>query len=151
MVPEIVDYHMPAYGIFHNLVFVSIRKQYPGQAWKVMNALWGLGLMSLAKVIVVLDHDVNVQDPQEAWWVALNHIDPERDVRFTMGPVDVLDHSSRAFTYGSKMGIDATTKWKEEGFTRPWPRRIVMDPETKARVDAMWQKLGIPLPPAGRL
>ncbi|MBI3983606.1 MAG: menaquinone biosynthesis decarboxylase [Gemmatimonadetes bacterium] len=142
-VPEIVDYHMPAYGIFHNLVFVSIHKQFPGQAWKVMNALWGMGLMSLAKVIVVLDRDVNVQDPDEAWWVALNHIDPQRDIRFTMGPIDVLDHAARAFTYGSKMGIDATTKWKEEGFDREWPRRIVMDDETKRRVDAMWAELGI--------
>ena len=106
-VPEIVDYHMPAAGIFHNLVFVSIDKQYPGQAYKVMNALWGQGLMSLAKVLVVVDKEVNVRDPDEAWWVALNNIDPERDVRFTMGPMDVLDHSSRAFTYGSKMGIDA--------------------------------------------
>jgi 4-hydroxy-3-polyprenylbenzoate decarboxylase len=144
-VPEIVDYHMPAPGIFHNLVFVSIDKQYPGQAYKVMNALWGQGLMSLAKVIVVLDQDVNVQDPDEAWWVTLNHIDPERDVRFTMGPIDVLDHSSRAFTYGSKMGIDATRKWPEEGFTREWPRRIEMDASTRARVDAMWAKLGINL------
>jgi 4-hydroxy-3-polyprenylbenzoate decarboxylase len=142
-VPEIVDYHMPAPGIFHNLVFVSIDKQYPGQAWKVMNALWGMGLMSLAKVIVVLDRDVNVQDPDEAWWVALNHIDPQRDVRFTMGPIDVLDHASRAFTYGSKMGIDATRKWKEEGFDRDWPGRILMDDETKASVDAMWEELGI--------
>jgi 4-hydroxy-3-polyprenylbenzoate decarboxylase len=142
-VPEIVDYHMPAPGIFHNLVFVSIDKQYPGQAWKVMNALWGMGLMSLAKVIVVVDRDVNVQDPDEAWWVALNHIDPERDIRFTMGPIDVLDHASRAFTYGSKMGIDATKKWKEEGFDRDWPRRIEMDAATKARVDAMWSELGI--------
>ncbi len=144
-VPEIVDYHMPAYGIFHNLVFVSIDKQYPGQAYKVMNALWGMGLMSLAKLIVVLDRDVNVRNAEEAWWVALNHIDPERDVRFTMGPIDVLDHASRAFTYGSKMGIDATRKWKEEGFDREWPARIVMDEETKARVDAMWEDLGIPL------
>jgi 4-hydroxy-3-polyprenylbenzoate decarboxylase len=146
-VPEIVDYHMPAAGIFHNLVFVSIDKQYPGQAFKVMNALWGMGLMSLAKVIVVLDREVDVQDPEEAWWVALNHIDPERDIRFTMGPIDVLDHSSRAFTYGSKMGIDATTKWKEEGFDRDWPARIEMDPETKARVDAVWGELGIRLTP----
>lgn len=144
-VPEIVDYHMPAPGIFHNLVFVSIDKQYPGQAWKVMNALWGMGLMSLAKVIVVLDKDVNVRDPDEAWWVTLNHIDPKRDVRFTMGPIDVLDHASRAFTYGSKMGIDATTKWKEEGFDRDWPTRIVMDTATKAKVDTMWEELGIPL------
>ena len=141
--PEIVDYHMPAEGIFHNLVFVSIDKQYPGQAYKVMNGLWGQGLMSLAKVIVVVDKDVNVRDPQEAWWVALNNIDPERDTRFTRGPIDVLDHSSRAFTYGSKMGIDATRKWKEEGFERDWPDRIVMDDETRRRVDAMWRELGI--------
>jgi 4-hydroxy-3-polyprenylbenzoate decarboxylase len=143
--PEVVDYHMPAEGIFHNLVFVSIDKQYPGQAFKVMNGLWGQGLMSLAKVIVVVDRDVNVRDPKEAWWVALNNIDPERDVRFTMGPIDVLDHSSRAFTYGSKMGIDATKKWKEEGFSRDWPDRIVMDAATKTRVDAMWKELGIEL------
>jgi 4-hydroxy-3-polyprenylbenzoate decarboxylase len=144
-VPEIVDYHMPAPGIFHNLVFVSIDKQYPGQAYKVMNALWGAGLMSLAKVIVVLDKEVNVQDPDEAWWVALNNIDPERDVRFSMGPMDVLDHSSRAFTFGSKMGIDATRKWPEEGFTREWPRLITMDEATKQRVDQIWNKLGINL------
>jgi 4-hydroxy-3-polyprenylbenzoate decarboxylase len=144
-VPEIVDYHMPAPGIFHNLVFVSIDKQYPGQAYKVMNALWGQGLMSLAKVLVVVDKEVNVRDPDEAWWIALNNIDPERDVRFTMGPVDVLDHASRAFTFGSKMGIDGTRKWKEEGFSREWPRLITMDGATKQRVDAIWPELGIHL------
>jgi 4-hydroxy-3-polyprenylbenzoate decarboxylase len=144
-IPEIVDYHMPAPGIFHNLVFVSIDKQYPGQAYKVMNALWGQGLMSLAKVLVIVDKEVNVQDPDEAWWIALNNIDPERDVRFTMGPIDVLDHSSRAFTYGSKMGIDATRKWKEEGFDREWPELMTMDGETKRRVDEMWGNLGINL------
>ncbi|HEX6536922.1 MAG TPA: menaquinone biosynthesis decarboxylase [Gemmatimonadaceae bacterium] len=142
-IPEIVDYHMPAEGIFHNLVFVSIDKQYPGQAYKVMNALWGQGLMSLAKVLVVVDKDVNVRDPREAWWVALNHIDPERDARFTMGPVDVLDHASRTFTYGSKLGLDATRKWPEEGFSREWPKRIEMDEDTKRRVDAMWDRLGL--------
>jgi 4-hydroxy-3-polyprenylbenzoate decarboxylase len=142
-IPEIVDYHMPAEGIFHNLVFVSIDKQYPGQAYKVMNAMWGQGLMSLAKVIVVVDKEVNVRNVQEAWWVALNHIDPERDVRFSMGPIDVLDHSSRAFTYGSKMGIDATRKWPEEGFTRNWPKLIEMDSATKRQVDEMWSKLGL--------
>jgi 4-hydroxy-3-polyprenylbenzoate decarboxylase len=144
--PEVVDYHMPAYGIFHNLVFVAIDKQYPGHAFKVMNGLWGQGLMSLAKVLVVLDRDVNVRDPDEAWWVALNHIDPERDVRFTMGPVDVLDHASRAFTFGSKMGIDATRKWPEEGFAREWPDRIVMDEATRRKVDEKWASLGIHLP-----
>lgn len=142
-VPEVVDYHMPSEGIFHNLVFVSIDKQYPGQAYKVMNAMWGQGLMSLAKVLVVVDKEVNVRNPHEAWWVALNNIDPERDTRFTMGPVDVLDHSSRAFTYGSKMGIDATRKWPEEGFTRNWPKVIKMDDDTRAKVDAMWPSLGI--------
>jgi 4-hydroxy-3-polyprenylbenzoate decarboxylase len=148
--PEIVDYHMPAEGIFHNLVFVSIRKQYPGQAYKVMHALWGQGLMSLAKVIVVVDEWVDVRNPQEAWWVALNNIDPQRDVTFTMGPVDVLDHASRAFTYGSKMGIDATKKMPEEGFTRSWPAVIEMAPEVKAKVDAMWPRLGLGPLPTGR-
>ena len=144
-VPEIVDYHMPAAGIFHNLVFVSIDKQYPGQAYKVMNALWGQGLMSLAKVLVIVDSEIDVRNPDEAWWAALNNIDPERDVRFTMGPVDVLDHASRAFTYGSKMGIDGTRKWPEEGFTREWPDVIEMDAATKGRVDELWPKLGIRL------
>jgi 4-hydroxy-3-polyprenylbenzoate decarboxylase len=144
--PEIVDYHMPAYGIFHNIVFVSIDKKYPGQAWKVMNGMWGAGLMSLAKVLVVVDKWVNVRDPDEAWWVALNNIDPERDTRFTLGPVDVLDHSSRAFTFGSKMGIDATRKLPEEGFAREWPDVIVMDEATRSAVDAKWASLGIRLP-----
>ena len=142
-IPEIVDYHMPPEGIFHNLVFVSIDKQYPGQAYKVMNALWGQGLMSLAKVLVILDKEVNVQNEKQAWWIALNNIDPERDVRFTMGPMDVLDHSARAFTYGSKMGIDATRKWPEEGFTRNWPKLIEMDEATKRKVDAIWSRLGL--------
>ena len=141
--PEIVDYHMPAEGGFHNLVFVSIDKKYPGHAYKVMNALWGAGLMSLAKVLVVVDKDINVRNVSETWWAALNHIDPERDVRFTMGPVDVLDHSSRAFSYGSKMGIDATRKLPEEGFTRQWPKVISMDAATRARVDGFFDSLGI--------
>jgi 4-hydroxy-3-polyprenylbenzoate decarboxylase len=141
--PEVVDYHMPAVGIFHNLVFVSIDKQYPGQAYKVMHALWGQGLMSLSKVLVIVDHDVNVQDADECWWVALNNIDPQRDIEFARGPVDVLDHASTHFTFGSKMGIDATRKWPEEGFTREWPDRIVMDEDTRRTVDAIWNDLGI--------
>jgi len=142
-IPEIRDYHMPAEGIFHNLVFVSIKKEYPGQAYKVMNALWGQGLMSLAKVLVIVDEWVNVRDPQEAWWVALNNIDPQRDARFSMGPIDVLDHSSRTFTYGSKLGIDATKKLPEEGFAREWPGLILMDDATKRRVDELWPTLGL--------
>src|SRR5687767_12619482 len=134
---------MPREGTFHNLVLVSIDKQYPAETYKVMNALRGQGLMSLAKLIIVVDKHVNVRNRQEAWWIALNNIDPERDARFTMGPVDVLDHSSRAFTYGSKMGIDATRKWPEEGFTREWPRLIEMDADTRNRVTAMWASLGL--------
>ncbi len=142
-VPEIVDYHMPAVGIFHNLVFISIDKQYPGQAFKVMHAMWGQGLMALSKVLVVVDKEVDVQNPDEVWWIALNNIDPQRDVEFARGPMDVLDHASRSFTFGSKMGIDATRKWPEEGFTREWPDRIEMDDATKQRVDEMWKELGI--------
>lgn len=143
--PEVVDMHMPAEGIFHNLVFVSIRKEFPGHAYKVMHGLWGQGLMSLAKVIVVVDDWVDVQDIQQAWWVALNHIDPERDVLFSRGPIDVLDHASRGFTFGSKMGIDGTRKMPEEGFDRWWPPVIEMDAETRAAVDGMWGELGISL------
>jgi 4-hydroxy-3-polyprenylbenzoate decarboxylase len=142
-IPEIVDYHMPAEGIFHNLVFVSIRKEYPGQAFKVMNALWGQGLMSLAKVLVIVDEWVNVRNKEEAWWVALNNIDPQRDSRFSMGPMDVLDHSSRTFTYGSKIGLDGTRKLPEEGFTRDWPKVIEMDPAVKRKIDALWPRLGL--------
>lgn len=141
--PEIVDYHMPPEGVFHNLVFVSIRKEYPGHAWKVMNGMWGMGLMSLAKVIVVVDEGIDVRNVPEAWWYTLANIDPERDVRFTKGPVDDLDHASQNPSYGSKMGIDGTRKWPEEGFTRPWPKIIEMDDEVKARVDRIWEKLGI--------
>lgn len=142
-VPEIIDYHMPAAGVFHNLVFVSIDKQYPGQAFKVMHALWGQGLMSLSKVLVVVDKDVDVQNVDETWWVTLNNIDPKRDVEFARGPVDVLDHASQHFSYGSKMGIDATRKWSEEGFAREWPDRIAMDAGTKERIDGLWNSLGI--------
>ena len=144
--PEIVDYHMPPEGVFHNLVFVSIRKEFPGHAWKVMNGLWGMGLMSLAKVIVVVDEGIDVQNTAEAWWYALGNIDPERDVRFTRGPVDDLDHSSQHPSFGSKMGIDGTRKLAEEGFTRRWPDLIEMDAGTKAKVDAIWDRLGLPRP-----
>jgi 4-hydroxy-3-polyprenylbenzoate decarboxylase len=95
---------------------------------------------------VIVDDWVDVQNVQEAWWVALNNIDPERDARFTMGPMDVLDHSSRAFTYGSKIGLDATRKLPEEGFAREWPAVIEMSDDVKKRVDEKWARLGIPGP-----
>ncbi len=141
--PEIVDFHMPFVGIFHNLVLVSIDKQYPGHARKVMHALWGLGQAMVTKVIVVVDRGVNVRDYAEVTWKALNHIDPQRDIEFVLGPVETLDHASRLPKYGSKMGVDATKKWPEEGFTRPWPDEIVMDPRIKALVDRRWAEYGL--------
>ena len=142
--PEIVDVAMPAEGIFHNLMIVSIRKSYPGHARKIMSAIWSLGQAMFTKVLVVVDHDVNVQNFREVVWKALCAIDPERDVQFVMGPMDTLDHSARMQDFGSKMGIDATRKWESEGFRRPWPDEIVMNEETKKRVDAMWSSLGLP-------
>jgi 4-hydroxy-3-polyprenylbenzoate decarboxylase len=141
--PEIVDIHMPFEGIFHNLMLVSIRKSYPGHARKVMNAIWSLGQAMFTKCVVVVDEDVNVQDPREVVWKALNHIDPERDIQFVLGPVDSLDHASRLPNFGSKMGVDATRKWPSEGFARPWPDELRMDPRVKALVDGKWGKLGI--------
>ena len=141
--PEIRDVCMPAEGIFHNLMLVSIRKSYPGHARKVMNAIWGLGQAMFTKCIVVLDEDVDVQDVREVAWRALNNIDPERDIQFTVGPIDSLDHSSRLINYGSKMGVDATRKWPGEGFTRPWPNVIRMSSEVKSRVDELWKRAGL--------
>jgi 4-hydroxy-3-polyprenylbenzoate decarboxylase len=141
--PEVVDMHMPAEGIFHNLLIVSMRKRYPGQARKLMNAIWGLPGAMFSKCIVVVDHDVDVHNLREVTWKALNHIDPERDIQFTLGPVDQLEHASRLPNFGSKMGIDATTKWSSEGFLRPWPDEIVMDDETKREVDRKWKSLGL--------
>jgi len=142
-IPEIVDINLPIEGVFHNLMIVSIKKSYPGQARKVMNAVWSLGQAMFTKCILVVDEDVNVQDIGEVTLKVLNHIDPERDIQFMLGPVDSLDHASRLPNYGSKMGIDATRKWSSEGFTRPWPDEILMDEKTKALVDKKWKELGI--------
>jgi len=140
-IPEIVDINLPIEGVFHNLMIVSIRKSYPGQARKVMNAVWSLGQAMFTKCILVVDEDVNVQDIGEVTLKVLNHIDPERDIQFTLGPVDSLDHASRLPNYGSKMGVDATRKWPSEGFNRPWPDEIVMNEKTKALVDKKWKDL----------
>jgi 4-hydroxy-3-polyprenylbenzoate decarboxylase len=141
--PEIRDICMPAEGIFHNLMLVSMRKSYPGHARKVMSAIWGLGQAMFTKCIVVVDQDVDVQNVREVTWKALNNIDPERDIQFTLGPVDSLDHASRLPNYGSKMGIDATRKWPGEGFTRPWPGVIRMSSDVKQRVDELWKRAGL--------
>lgn len=141
--PEIVDMNLPCEGIFHNLVIVSIKKQFPFHAKRLMNSLWGMGQMMFSKMIIVVDDDVNVQNPAEVVWRASNNMDPKRDILFTEGPVDVLDHASPMPAFGSKMGIDATRKWPEEGFTREWPDVLKMSTEVKKRVDQIWEKLGL--------
>ena len=141
--PEIVDVNLPVEGIFHNLMIVSIRKSYPGHARKVMNGIWALGQAMFTKCVVVVDEDVDVQNLADVVLKVFNHIDPERDIQFTLGPVDSLDHASRLPNFGSKMGIDATRKWPAEGFNRPWPDEILMDQETRKLVDKKWKELGI--------
>jgi len=141
--PEIIDLNLPFEGVFHNLMLVSIRKQYPGHARKVMNAIWGMGQAMFTKCIIVVDEDVDVQSPGEVVWKALNNIDPERDIQFVLGPVDVLDHAARLTGYGSKMGVDATRKWMSEGFERRWPRENQTSAEVKRVVDEKWKKLGL--------
>ncbi len=143
MLPEVVDYHMPFEGVFHNLMIVAIDKRYPQHARKVMHGIWGLGQATFTKVIIVVDADVDVQDPAEVAWRALGNIDPRRDLEFVTGPAETLDHASAMPWWGSKVGIDATRKWPQEGFARPWPGDIVMAPEVKAKIDALWSRLGI--------
>jgi 4-hydroxy-3-polyprenylbenzoate decarboxylase len=141
--PEVRDICMPPEGVFHNLILVSIKKSYPGHARKVMHAIWGLGQAMFSKCIVVVDEDVNVQNVSEVAWKALNNIDPQRDIEFVMGPIDSLDHASRLPNYGSKMGVDATRKWPQEGFNRPWPKVIKMSRDVQERVDLLWRKAGL--------
>ena len=142
--PEVADINMPAEGIFHNLVLVSIRKEYPGHARKVMHALWGIGLMMLAKTIVVVDHYVDVQNLSEVGWRVTNNINPATDVIFADGPIDDLDHATPTPRFGSKMGIDATAKSVGEGGrTREWPPDIVMDEAVRRLVDRRWKEYGL--------
>ena len=139
---EIVDIALPAEGAFHNLVVVSIKKQFPYHGMKVMHGLWGMGQMMFSKIIVVVDEDVNVHDMREVMFRLTANIDPERDILFTKGPADVLDHATPAMGFGSKMGIDATHKLPGEANTRPWPPIVKMDPAVKQRVDVLLQQLG---------
>jgi 4-hydroxy-3-polyprenylbenzoate decarboxylase len=141
--PEIHDVNLPPEGVFHNLMIISIRKSYAGQARKVMNGIWAMGQAMFTKCIIIVDEDCDVQDIAEVVLRTTNNIDPERDIQFTMGPIDSLDHASRLPNYGSKMGIDATRKWPAEGFNRPWPQMLAMDAGVKSRVDSMWKRLGI--------
>ncbi len=143
MLPEVVDLNMPAEGIFHNLVIVSIKKRYPGQARKVMTALWGMGLMALAKTIVVVSDHVNVHDLSEVAWRATGNIDPTRDLLLMEGPMDDLDHAALRHRYGGKLGIDATDKGPLDDVGQPWPDEIVMSEEVRALVSRRWKEYGL--------
>lgn len=140
---EIVDMNMPAEGVFHNLVIVSIKKRFPGHAQKVMYGLWGTGQMMFARNIIVVDEDVDVHDVREVAFRTLANVDARRDLVIVDGPVDVLDHAAPRALIGGKLGIDATRKTAADGYARTWPPDIVMDSNVKARIDALWPRLGI--------
>ena len=143
MLPEIVDINMPLEGVFHDCIIVSIKKQFPMHARKVMHALWGMGQMMNVKMIVVVDSHVDVQDMSEVAWRVFNNIDARHDLEIVEGPLDVLDHSSPMAKWGAKLGIDATKTWPEEGHAREWPDEITMSDEIKARVDERWKEFGL--------
>lgn len=143
-VPEIVDIHLPVEACFHNVAFVSIRKKYPGHAYKVMNAVWGLGGLAFTKFVFVFDEDVDVQDVSAVLFRLGANCDPGRDALHSRGPVDQLDHASLAEGFGGKIGFDCTHKWPgENGFSRDFPKLIEMSPEVKSRIDALWPRLGL--------
>ena len=157
--PEIVNLALPAEGVFHKLVFVSIKKTYPMQAYKIMHGLWGMGQMMFTKYLVVVDDDVNVHNTSEVLFRLCANTDPlslrysaasprrarppkpwrRRNSMFTKGPADVLDHATSEIAIGSKLGIDATKKLPGEGFKRPWPPLIKMDAAVKAKVEKLFR------------
>lgn len=141
--PEIRDINFPLEGVFHDCVMVSIKKTYPQQAKKVMHAIWGMGQMMFTKMIIVVDEHVDVQKEKEVWWRVFNNIDAKHDIVMIEGPLDALDHSSPMAKWGTKIGIDATKTWPEEGHTREWPDEINMSDDIKKLVDAKWQELGL--------
>lgn len=143
LLSEVVDINMPAEGVFHNLVIVSIKKRYPGQPRKVMYGLWGMGLLMLAKTIIVVDADVNVHDLSQVAFKVLVNYDPLRDVQIVSGPTDDLDHASLQKNFGGKMGIDATRKTERDpGPHQQWPEEIAMCEEIRALVDRRWKEYG---------
>ncbi len=142
-IPEIVDMNLPIEGVFHNVAIISIKKQFPGHARKVINAVWGLGQMMFTKFVVIVDEWVNVQDLKEVLWRIGNNVDPARDIIIQKGPVDVLNHASDLPNFGGKMGIDATKKWPEEGYHREWPPDIKMDTNIIELVNKKWKEYGL--------
>jgi len=143
IVPDIVDYALPISGVFHNCAFIKIKKEYPYQARRVMHAIWGAGQMSFTKFIIVVDQHVNVHSEQDVLFHLFSNCDPERDTEIVHGPVDILDHAAPVMGAGSKIGFDATAKWKGEGQVRMWPREIEMDQATKEMVERKWKEYGL--------
>ena len=143
MLPEVKDINMPIEGVFHDCCIVSIKKQFPMHARKVMHALWGMGQMMNVKMIIVVDDHVDVQDYAQVAWRVFNNIDADHDLEIVHGPLDVLDHSSPMAKWGAKLGIDATKTWPEEGHAREWPEEVATPDDIKARVDAKWKELGL--------
>ncbi len=141
--PEIKDINLPMEGVFHNFVLISIKKSYPGHAKKIIHGLWGKGQMMFAKLIIIVDDDVDVQNLSYTAWRILNNVDWKRDTVFAEGPVDDLDHSANWPRYGTKMGIDATRKTKEEGMMRDWPDELFMSKDIKKLVDDRWKEYGL--------
>lgn len=143
LMPEVIDYDLPLEGVFHNCAIFQIRKEFAGQAFRVMNFAWSMGQMMFTKYVIVVDEDVDCHDYSQVAWRCFNNVDPSRDILISKGPLDRLDHSSNYESFGFKMGIDATRPIANEGHEREWPEALEMDAEVKARVDAMWSELGL--------
>ena len=143
MLPEVIDYDLPLEGVFHNCAIFQIKKEFAGQAFRVMNFAWSMGQMMFTKFVIVVDEDVDCHDYSQVAWRCFNNVDPSRDIQISKGPLDRLDHSSNHQSFGYKMGIDATKPLPGEGHEREWPDSLEMAPEVKARVDAMWDELGL--------
>jgi 4-hydroxy-3-polyprenylbenzoate decarboxylase len=143
IVPDIIDYSLPISGVFHNCADISIRKEYPWQAKRVMHAIWGAGQMALTKFIIIVDDHVNVHDEQDVLFHLFSNCDPARDMEVAYGPIDILDHASPDTGAGSKIGFDATAKWPAEGKVRPWPKELEMDQATKDLVTRRWGEYGL--------
>ncbi len=141
VLPEVVDINLPVEGVFHNFCFISIDKRYPGQAFKVAQAIWGLGQLMFSKFVILFDKHVNVHDLAEVLFYLGANVDPSRDILIVKGPVDELDHAVSTVGFGGKVCIDATTKMKEEGYTRTWPKEVTMSPEVKRKIDKIWEKI----------
>ncbi len=143
MLPEVIDYDLPLEGVFHNCAIFQIKKEFAGQAFRVMNFAWSMGQMMFTKYVIVVDEDVDCHDYSEVAWRCFNNVDPSRDILISKGPLDRLDHTSNYESFGFKMGIDATRPIANEGHEREWPEALDMSADVRARVDAIWDELGL--------